>query len=195
MIRNRILQGYFNGMNALAVSQALAVPIGHVEAVIAQHHAEHAQRLPTLATPSLAPRPVGSQREGVNRERINAVLDAYVAGKSEIVIATELRVTPSVVRGITTAFRDSQRKQRAEERAKRVQRRREEGAARQADRFSHNLPTPEEIAERCEEIQRGWTRTQRRLRYLMARTIDSVKEIDGGYWSTPEMRCVDFCEG
>jgi hypothetical protein len=56
-------------------------------------------------------------------------------------------------------------------------------------------PSLEEIAERCEQIQSDWTRKERRLRYLMARTIESVREVSAPYWTPPELCCVDYCEG
>ena len=46
------------------------------------------------------------------------------------------------------------------------------------------LPTPEEIADQCAEIQATWTSRERRYRLPRA-----------SRWSVPEMRCVDFCEG
>jgi hypothetical protein len=45
-------------------------------------------------------------------------------------------------------------------------------------------PTPEEIAERCAEIQAGWSWRERRYRGPTAER-----------WTPDEVRCVDFSEG
>ena len=68
-------------------------------------------------------------------------------------------------------------------------------SARRAGEATADYPTPEEINQRCEAIQAGWSRKERRFRYLMARIIGSINEVESTYWSAPEMRCVDFCGG
>jgi transposase len=47
-----------------------------------------------------------------------------------------------------------------------------------------NDPSPEQIAERCEEIQKTWTSRERRWRR---------QEVEP--WTPPELCCVDFCDG
>lgn len=51
------------------------------------------------------------------------------------------------------------------------------------------LPTVEKIAERFKQIQAGWSRMERRFRYLIARTLGSINELEPTYWSAPKMRC------
>jgi hypothetical protein len=60
------------------------------------------------------------------------------------------------------------------------------------------LPSPEEIAERCEAIQAGWSRVERRLRWAWAHSVGNVglqERTKRPSWSPPEWRCVDYSDG
>ena len=59
-------------------------------------------------------------------------------------------------------------------------------------------PTPEEISSACEQIQAGWTRVERRLRWAHAHSVGNVgvqERTKRSSWSPPEWRAVDYCEG
>ena len=63
------------------------------------------------------------------------------------------------------------------------------------------LPSEEEISAACEQIQAGWTRVERKLRWAWAHSVGNVglqpRDADTGRarWTPPELRCVDYCEG
>jgi hypothetical protein len=64
------------------------------------------------------------------------------------------------------AEREAQRREAAEVRRQREQ------------KFRESLPTPEEIASRCEAIQAGWTEYERYSRWLMAHTVDGISGVE-----------------
>lgn len=60
------------------------------------------------------------------------------------------------------------------------------------------LPSEEEISRRCEEIQAGWTRVERRLRWAHAHSVGNVgvqERVERQRWTPPEWRTIDYCEG
>lgn len=130
----------------------------------------------------------------MNQPRITAVIDAWVAGKHEAQIASELHVERSLVARIVDAWRDSQRRLRLEKQAERRRKNLEARAVQMADRHAMNHPTPEEIAERCGEIQSTWSDGERRRRYYEARTVGGVTGFTRGY-TFPELRTIDWSYG
>jgi hypothetical protein len=62
-------------------------------------------------------------------------------------------------------------------------------------------PTPEEISATCEQIQAGWSRVERRLRWAWAHSVGNVglqprsSRSGPDRWTVQEWRTIDYCEG
>ena len=74
-----------------------------------------------------------------------------------------------------------------------------ETGVRKGDQPPRYLPTEEEIAARCEAIQASWSPQERRVRWLIAHSVeDSVRAVDLASrprWTPQQLQTVDFCVG
>jgi hypothetical protein len=75
---------------------------------------------------------------------------------------------------------------------------RQRAIAALAKRQATRDPTLDEISQACEAIQAGWTRKERRTRWLIAHSACNVSELSDEArrrLTPPELCCVDYCDG